>query len=394
MVLFFTSTSAVSKLPSVDRMVWLLADLCVVVMLVPWHRDFLDLSRKAWILLTGPTMAIASFIWSLTPSLSLYHGVQLLTTVLVGFLLAIFARIERLVPLVFTAILASGVLSIAYVLVNPADGLALHGEWQGLFAHKNTTGTAMSLLVIAAGCLFLQGWRPFLTAGAVALAVALLLLSRSGTSIVALAVTLCIAPVFVIARKGFVLSALGLGLVLVVAAGGLLMLEAAHIDLVPAVLGALGKDETLTGRTVLWDVAVDAYESRPLLGFGYKAWWSSYETDAAIIVYLIGNDAGNFHNSLIEMAVAFGTFGPILLGGSLLYSLITAIRVYAVDGRFLLLWPVLTTLYIILSCFAESLLFNNHGFYQLLLVVAAAAASRRLSELRAEKRAEAASPST
>ena len=385
-VLLFTATTAVHRAQSIDRLVWLLADLSVVVMLVPWQREFLDAARRNPILLAWPALAIVSFLWSLTPGLSLYHGLQLFTTVLVGFLLTIFARIERLVPLIFAALLASGLLSTAYILANLPDGIAAAGEWQGLFAHKNTMGSMMSFLIVTAGCLFLQGWRPAVTAGTIVFAAALLLLSRSGTAIVGLAVTLSAAPVLLMIRSGLVPSAMVAGLVLTVGGGGLVVLELAHVDLVPAILAALGKDETLTGRTILWDIAMAAYDSRPLLGFGFKAWWHSYETDAAIVKYLIGNDAGSFHNSLVEVTVDFGTMGPILLIIGLLYCLIITVRAYIADGRPLLLWPVLITIYIVVSCFAKSMLFQNHGFYQLLLVIAAASASRQLSQLRSEQR--------
>src|SRR5262245_30737236 len=113
-VFLFTATSAVHKLPSIDRLVWLTADGTVIVMLVLWHKEFLEAARRNAILLTWPALAILSFLWSLTPGMSLYQGLQLFTTVLVGFMLAIFARIERLVPLVTAALLATGVLSAAY----------------------------------------------------------------------------------------------------------------------------------------------------------------------------------------------------------------------------------------------------------------------------------------
>ena len=358
-ILLFTGTTAVHRLQSIDRLVWLLADLSVVVMLVPWQREFLDAARRNAILVAWPALATVSFLWSLTPGLSLYHGLQLLTTVLVGFMLTIFARIEKLVPLIFAALLASGLLSTAYILANLPDGIAAAGEWQGLFTHKNTMGSMMSFLIVTAGCLFLQGWRPAVTAGTIVFAAALLLLSRSGTAIVALAVTLSAAPVLLMIRSGLIPSAMVAGLVLTAGAGGLVVLELAHVDLVPAILGALGKDETLTGRTVLWDIAMAAYDSRPLLGFGFKAWWHSYETDAAIVKYLIGNEAGAFHNTLVEVTVDFGTMGPILLIVGLLYCMIITVRTYIADGRPLLLWPVLITIYIISCCFAKSMLFTE-----------------------------------
>lgn len=375
-VFFFAATSATYLYPSIDRGVWLLADLSVVAMFAPWHKEFLDLARRNAVLLTWPALASLSALWSLTPEFSLYHGIQLFTTMLVGFLLCIYARLERLLPLLFTALLASAVLSAVVVIVNPAVGLHHAGEWQGLFPHKNWMGSIMSHLIIAALCLWLHGWRPWLMVGAIAFASVLLLFTRAGTPIVALAVTLAIVPFSLVLRKGLLPATVAAGFLLTAGAAALFIVETASLDATQAVLRALGKDDTLTGRTILWDIAYDAYDSRPWTGFGFKAWWSSDETGAPFVKYLIGSDAGSFHNTFLEVAVAFGHIGPTLLIGGLIIVVIGTVKAYVTDGRLLMLWPLLTVVYIVLSCFAETILFANHGFFQLLLVVAAASAQR------------------
>jgi hypothetical protein len=69
----------------------------------------------------------------------------------------------------------------------------------------------------------------------------------------------------------------------------------------------------------------------------------------------------------------------------LLASFIVALRAYSVDGRPTSLWPLLTVVYIAFTCSAESMLFANHGMFQLLLVVAAASATRHISLHRSER---------
>jgi O-antigen ligase len=175
------------------------------------------------------------------------------------------------------------------------------------------------------------------------------------------------------------------GLGLMVGAAVLVVLELNGVDLMQFVLRALGKDETLTGRTLLWDIAINAYESRPWSGFGFKAWWAVEETGAPFVKYIIGSEAGSFHNTFLEVAVAFGHAGLLLLVLGLLASFIVALRAYSVDGRPTSLWPLLTVVYIAFTCSAESMLFANHGIFQLLLVVAAASATRHISLHRSER---------
>jgi exopolysaccharide production protein ExoQ len=383
-----TVTTTSARFPDLDRTAWLLGDLTVVVMLALWHGEFLDLARRNLILVSWPALATLSSLWSLNPGLSRYHGIQLFATVFVSFLLCIYARIDRLVPLIFTALLASAIISAAFVIINPGIAIAPDGEWRGLYPHKNLMGSMMSLLIIAATCLFLEGWHRWLTGGAALFAAMLLLASRSGTAIVALIVTLSVLPISQIIRKGVITVSMVAGLTITVGAAAALVIEAYGFDLMQAILLALGKDETLTGRTLLWDIAIDAYESRPWSGFGYKAWWSSQETAAPFVKYITGSEAGSFHNTLLEVAVAFGYAGPILLVLGQLFAFICALKAYARDSRPVLLWPLLTVVYIALTCTAESMLFANHGVFQLLLVVAAASAVRHIPQVQQQQRGQ------
>jgi O-antigen ligase len=384
-IAFVLAIASSARFATIDRAAWLLADLTMVVMLATWHSQFIEAARKNMILLSWAALATMSSLWSLAPAVSQYHGVQLFATILVGFLLSIFARLDRLVPLVFTAFFGSAILSAAFVIANPGTGIAPGGEWQGVYAHKNLMGSMMGLLVIAAACLFLEGWYRWLTGGAMLFAAMLLLLSRSGTAIVVLALTLAAVPVSMIVRSGIVAAGMATGLGLMVGAAVLVVLELNGVDLMQFVLRALGKDETLTGRTLLWDIAINAYESRPWSGFGFKAWWAVEETGAPFVKYIIGSEAGSFHNTFLEVAVAFGHAGLLLLVLGLLASFIVALRAYSVDGRPTSLWPLLTVVYIAFTCSAESMLFANHGIFQLLLVVAAASATRHISLHRSER---------
>ena len=384
-IAFILAIASSARFPAIDRAAWLLADLTMVVMLTTWHSQFIDAARKNLILLSWPALATMSSLWSLTPGISQYHGVQLFATVLVGFLLSIFARLDRLVPLVFAAFFGSAILSAAFVLAVPSSGIAEAGEWQGVYAHKNLMGSMMGLLVIAAACLFLEGWYRWLSGGAMLFAAMLLLLSRSGTAVVVLAVTLAAVPVSMIVRKGMIAAGMAAGLALMASAAAFIILEAYGFDLMQLVLRALGKDDTLTGRTLLWNIAIDAYESRPWSGFGYKAWWAVEETGAPFVKYITGSEAGSFHNTFLEVAVAFGHAGLLLLVLGLVASFIVALRAHFLDGRPISLWPLLTVVYIALTCTAETMLFANHSMFQLLLVVATASAARHISLQRAER---------
>jgi O-antigen ligase len=365
------TTAAYSLVENAERYFWFAADLVVLILLVPLRHDFLRLARANAIFLIWPLLACVSVLWSIAPGITLYHGLQLLMTVLVSFLLCIYASLGRIAQLVFLALAACAVLSVLNALVRPVLAISGFNEWLGVFPHKNTLGGMMGALIITGICLFLQGWWRLITAPMVALAFVLVFLSRSASAVAALAVTLMILPIALVYRRGGSLAlALACDLVIIAAVLGYFYLETSNIDAVGAVLQGLGKDDTLSGRTGLWEFGMDAYENRPWLGHGYKAFWESTETAAPLLkmTFLVSF----FHNNFLEVAVAFGHLGPIVLIVGLAYALFVTVRAYLVDPQPLRLWPLMYTVFLTALCFAEYPLFGNHGFHQLVFVAVVA----------------------
>jgi exopolysaccharide production protein ExoQ len=109
-------------------------------------------------------------------------------------------------------------------------------------------------------------------------------------------------------RKGLLLAALLLGLGLAVVG-----LNLGGLDVL---LGAFGKDATLTGRTYLWAEGIAAASQAPLFGVGYQAYWVQGFSEAERLweEFYIGSRSGfHFHNTYIEVLVELGFAGLALL---------------------------------------------------------------------------------
>ena len=239
---------------------------------------------------------------------------------------------------------------------------------------------AMAIQIITGACLFLQGWRPGFTAAATALGAGMLVMSRSGAALVALAVAvMLLLPVFLY-RRGHTVFVFSAGLLLSALAAGLLYIDAAGIDIAESVLDSLGKDATLTGRTILWDFGMAAFEERPWLGFGYHAWWATQETAAETLRMVVRFPLSMFHNSFLEVAVAFGVLGLIALGAVLLFVLATSVRAFLADPQYIRAWPLLYLSLVLIQATAENPLFNNHGLSEVLLVAIGSVGMRRNDE--------------
>ncbi|MGH1569588.1 hypothetical protein ACRAWG_01585 [Methylobacterium sp. P31] len=154
------------KLPGIDKLAWLCSDLAALCFLV-LRRDLAStLFGSRPLLLAWPALAVASATWSLTPGISVYHGFQLLATIVAGIALRTTMGLSRIVRITFLALLCGEILSVVLTVVAPSLTRGMNGDWAGIYAHKNVLGGLMSLQLICAACLFLQGWQRLLTAAA------------------------------------------------------------------------------------------------------------------------------------------------------------------------------------------------------------------------------------
>jgi exopolysaccharide production protein ExoQ len=365
----YAFTPIKDNLVDVERIAWLAADGAVVLLLLAQPGPFVTAFRQNLVMFSWPILAIFSCLWSIAPSPTLYFAVQLLMTVVVGTYLCLYADLSHLLKLLFFALLISAFLSVVLVVINPAAAFFYGGELKGVFPHKNVLGHVMALMIFTSLCLFLQGWRRVLTGFATIFALALLFLSRSGVGMVAVAVALVIIPLAVAIRAGPVALALVAGFGAAVVAAGALGAEVASVDLMENALDALGKDSTLTGRTVLWEMGAEAFYSRWWLGYGFKGFWADPVTSEQLR-FVFGQDIPYFHNNYVEVAVAFGIWGPLVLGAGLLVAFVRAARAYLSDTQFVKVWPVTYLVFVLVLTYVENPLFANHNIHQLLFVLA------------------------
>jgi O-antigen ligase len=154
-----------------------------------------------------------------------------------------------------------------------------------------------------------------------------IILTASATGYVLLAVSCVVyALTFAAAKRrttvdGFIVSRVAVGILLV----PVVWLVWGEL------LAALGRDATLTGRTLLWSWGLDAWRARPILGWGYNAYFESEHAQQmhASIVELRYYDVPHFHESFIQTAVDLGAVGLITFLAMLLATAVGSYR-YAI----------------------------------------------------------------
>ncbi|RAX38073.1 O-antigen ligase family protein [Rhizobium tropici] len=302
------------------------------------YRNVLGSYQKQLWLFAFGVFTCLSIFWSVVPSVSARAAIQYMTHI---FCALVAMRTLDIRTLARGAIAGTGIVLIysilfGYYAYDPIDGTY---SFVGAFDSKNQLGFYASIgIYFAFTAVFVLGERRIwmLGAGIAGLLSAYCLLaSQSATSVLTtgLVVVLCASLRVILylspkQRKRLFVTAAVSGVVLVVAG--------VYGGAVDVVLGAFGKDSTLTGRTYLWQQGIAAAQQNLFFGVGYQAYWVQgfSEPERLWDEFFIASRAGfHFHNTYIETAVENGLIGVFLLASILLTAFIGHISRFLSDIR-------------------------------------------------------------
>ncbi len=276
-------------------------------------------------------LAFASRYWSIDPATTQRRFIALVVNS--GFALYLGARYRSvaLPRLLAMTCLWMGALSIVFVFALPHIGVhhgVNNGLWRGMWYEKNQMGMVMVVGGIsAAAWLVTERAKRKWALVALAICTLLVLATASKTSLVCL--VLGVGVVFGIAAVrsgGPVLVIIGLWLAVVLAALGwwIWTQESAFL------LGLIGKDPTLTGRTEIWEAVLKASSERPLLGYGYNAFWGRDSVPANWIRYSTQWEVPSAHHGWLDALLELGWIG--VLGCGALVGLALVIHLFRING--------------------------------------------------------------
>lgn len=295
------------------------------LVLVDYRRVLGNYLKYIWIF-GFAIFACLSVFWSAAPGATARAGVQYLTHVICAL---IAMRMLDIKTLTLGSVTGAGVVLLYSMLFgvyhfDPLDGTV---SFVGAFASKNQLGFYASLAVFFSfAAIVMLGqrgvWLPI--CGVVGLLAAYCLhASQSATSVLTTAAVVCL----VIGMRVFSLLPPRNRKLLFIAAsvfGVMAVIGAVYGGAIDSVLGAFGKDSTLTGRTYLWQQGFEAAAASPVIGVGYQAYWVQGFSEAERLwtEFYIGSRSGfHFHNTFIETMVETGGIGLLLLTGLLLAAL-------------------------------------------------------------------------
>lgn len=319
------------------------------------------LLARNWTILVLVGLALASAVWSDVPDLTFRRSIAFALTTVLGLYLAVRYETGELLRLLGWALGLAALLSAAAALVVPEVGVSsgVHeGAWRGVFLHKNGLGRTMVLgalvfTILARGAQR-RGWFLWLCASG---CIALVILSRSTSSLLTLTATAALLPFYVVFRWPSLWrwsAVIGYLLVTGVAVTTALLYQ-------ESIFTALGKEASLTGRTPLWEALWEAVEQRPWLGYGLQAYWLDWSGPSAGILSSQGWSASQAHNGFLEILLDLGWLGLL----TFLMGLVIALRRAAVMATSARTetdrWPLLFLSLLVLQNLTESFLLEQNS---------------------------------
>lgn len=330
------------------------------------------------IALTG--YAALSILWSDAPSETFERNIAMLASLILSTYFAV--RFDSKSQLRFI-----GVMSIVFVIGSflfifllPSYGAPVH-EWQGVFIHKNTLGRMMVIAALVA--LTYPDNRPrvlLIRIIGFILAFVLIYGADSMTSLLLLLAVTALSFVYRFLRVG------GIRSIIFVAAFAVPIFVVAYgfatMD-TDAFLQSIGRNSDLTGRTDVWGNVNLAIEDRPLLGYGYGAFflrwdgvygdfWSQYSNWAP----------GSAHHAYLDITINIGYIGLFLFVVMAAVILLQSVHYVIVVRSSLGLWPILYVTYLLLLGFSEDyILYNNLSWMLLISTAYSLALDGRLRSL-------------
>ena len=338
------------------------------LLILRWKRS-LYVVKKEWSIWLLIGIACISVLWSFIPKLTPNRSIALAGSTLFGFYIAARYSIRDQLKLLSWSFATIVILSFLMVIIIPSYGTMSYGvhagSWRGIYTHKNWLGRVMTL----SGIVFLilamdekrQQWRYWIGLGC---SFCLLLLSRSSGSIINCLTIFSVIPLYGVLRWRSLLMMPTIAGIVLVSSSFLLWFNENSKTL----LGSIGKDATLTGRTDMWPYTIDMIAKQPWLGYGYNGFWNDWDSPGATVWYAAKWTAPNAHNGVLDLLLQVGLLGASVFAIGFGIGWIRGVIWLRVDRSWLSFWPILYLTHLTLANVSESFLLNFNDLSWVLYV--------------------------
>ncbi|MEM9739341.1 MAG: O-antigen ligase family protein [Pseudomonadota bacterium] len=278
------------------------------------RRVTVPLMFRSWLIFAIPVVAMLSWGWSPMPAQALKFGIMMT----LGLVVAVYVAARFAPHEIARSLFLAGLYAV--IMVAPEMG---HFGNNGPWGEKNIFAVRMVCVMLAAMAVAFNKyefpWLRLLAFPVIPITYVYVIIAQSATSLVfASGSILAMVTIWLFWSRFSAIRHLRSAFMVLLLFGVLFLAYiVANIGdrLYADFLESVGKDTTLTGRTMLWDAADRITREKPWLGTGAEGFWLWNSGDAATLLELSHKEAGtkfSFHNSYLEMQIHFGYLGLVL----------------------------------------------------------------------------------
>ena len=310
----------------------------------------------------------ASIFWSVAPEVTVRRLVAFTGTTMFGVYLSSKYSIEKQLKMLVCTYGVAIFLSFLFAIALPQYGLesGVHaGLWRGIYSHKNTLGVNMatSSIIFLIMAINSQKNRTLLWIGFYS-SVILVILSGASSSLANVFIVILVYYFCQVFRLRLTIQ-IPLLICLIIIGVWINILVTNNLDFL---LGLLGKDTTLTGRTELWQLTWASIQKEYWLGYGYRSFWIEGNSEASIINTTLSWIVPHAHNGLLQLWTNLGLIGVIIYLLGFLTIFIRAFVQFQQNKKWEFCWIILLLSFIVLTNTTEQNLLRENSIIWVLYV--------------------------
>jgi exopolysaccharide production protein ExoQ len=269
------------------------------------------LSLRLKLITAVPLLALLLCPFSQLPSRTISSGALLLGTVLLLYYIMSRYTPDQVLELLLILGTATMAASIVFAVALPQYGLDQMGghadAWKGIFSAKNYLGNlALFFLTAAVSYHARTSFLQSLRIAEILFCLTAIAFSRAATAYILTAIYVTYLVVAKTLHRFHKKDYLVVWLVLLVALSAVAAVIAIWPD---ALFSLLGKDLTLTGRTGIWTAVIDSIVKRPLLGYGYQAFWLGLEGESYRVILAVSWVLAQAQSGFLDVTLELGLAG-------------------------------------------------------------------------------------
>ena len=286
-----------------------------LVILARRPAQALDTIKNNPLLIAIFALPLISVAWSVDPGTTFRRAAALVMTGVFCVYIAQRLPPEDFVRRLLLALFVGGVLSLLYTIADPRQAIEHSmintGSWKGVYGHKAILGRIAAIAVtVSVYVRPRHRWERPMRWATIAIFLFLSVKSQSRASWLMMMGGFAFMFLIAILRNKRLSSGVKLAIALTL---GFAVLAGAALAF-NFIIGQFGRDDTFSGRTTLWAGAIAvAKASHPILGAGYRAFW----TDAGaggVREYVLdwARLPAHGHNGYLDVWLDLGVPGIIL----------------------------------------------------------------------------------